>query len=66
MFIAGIDVATTLNVFLHIDEVEFNNTRNVTVNLVLGCAHLGSQLQIHTGSQCYLIPGSTIIAVALV
>ena len=55
MLIASIDVATTFNILLHIDQVEFDDTRDVTVNLVLRRAHLGSQFQIDTRSQCHLI-----------
>ena len=65
VLIAGIDVATTFDIFLHVDEVEFNNTGDVTINLVLRSTHLGCQLKIDTRSQCNLIPRSTIIAVAL-
>ena len=56
MFVTGIDIATALDILLHIDEVELYDTRDVTVNLVLGSAHFSSQFQEHTGSQSHLVP----------
>ena len=56
MFVTGIDIATALDILLHIDEVEFDDTCDIAVNLVLGSAHFSSQFQEHTGSQSHLIP----------
>ena len=66
VLVAGIDIATTLDILLHIDKVEFNDTRDITIILFLWCAQLSSQLQIHTRSQCHLIPRGTVVTIALV
>ena len=40
MFVAGIDIATTLDILLHIDQVELNDTGNVTIDLLGRCTLL--------------------------
>ena len=65
MFITGIDIATTLNVFLHIDEVELDDTGDVTIYLVVRCTFFRGDFQEHTRCEGYLIQRGTIVAVAL-
>ena len=65
MFITGIDITTTFDVFLHIDKVELDHTGDVTIDFLRRCAVLGSQFQIHTRSQGHLIIRRTIISITL-
>ena len=48
VFIAGIDITTTLDIFLYIDQIEFDNTRNITINLIRWRTVLGGQFEEHT------------------
>ena len=34
MLVTGIDVATTFDILLHINQIELNHTRDVTINLI--------------------------------
>ena len=64
MLVLGIDETTANEVFLHIDEVELNHTRHITVVLMVGGAVLGGQLQEHTRGECHLIIALTLVTVA--
>ena len=48
VFVLGIDEATTHLVLLHVDQVQFDDTRHVSIVLVVFRAVLGGQLQEHT------------------
>ena len=63
MFVTGIDITSTLDILLNINQVELDDTGNGTIFLVRWCTVLSSQLQIDTRSQGHLIEGCTVVAI---
>ena len=55
MLILSIDITTAHDILLHINQVEFYNTCNIAIHLILIITHLSGQFQKHTRGQSYLI-----------
>ena len=65
MLILGIDIAATLDILLHIDKIQLDDTRNLTINLIGRRTVLSSQLQEHTRSQRHLVLAGTVVTILL-
>ena len=63
MFVLGIDETTTHKVFLHIDQIQLDDTCHIAIVLMLFRTVLCGQLQEHTRCQSHLIETSSLVAV---
>ena len=65
MLILRIDISTTLDVLLHVDQRQLDDTRNQTVVFLRRSTFLRGQLQEHTRCQGHLVLADSVVAVGL-